>query len=397
MLRSSAWVFIAKLMVAVLNFGSVIIISRWLGPADRGVCGWYIVIIALSLVFSDMIAGPAAGYLLKDFSSRAIRLVSYSWALLVSVSTTTVLFFLKKINIAEAIVLTGLCWLNSVNSLHLHLLLAWEKFRTFNFLSLLSPLLGVIFILFFSLFKAPDTFYYLLSLLMAWLICFATGLIAVRNRPETGKPGLKPLLRQGFKNGISNQLSHLAGLLSNRLIYFLLPAAALGVYANALSLAEASLMIPTSLGQVLYAARLNKKTGEKPLETARGSLIISMILMSVILAFVLVVPDDFYVFIFGTAFTGVKTHLWLLSLFMIFYGGYLVCSYWQSANGRFMYNFYGNAAALIVNGGLSLYFYLTATYTIRNGIIALGVGFVAMFVVSLGLIQKSHTNSRATA
>jgi O-antigen/teichoic acid export membrane protein len=387
MIRTSAWVFIFKLLVATINFLTVILISRWLGPHERGVCSWYIVIIALSLVFSDMVAGPAAGFLLKKHVLKRVRLTSYLWAVIVSIIVTLILFVSGKINSAEFLLLAVLCWLNSANSIHLHLLLARQNFKWFNALSLLNPLVTLVFLLLFFYAGNTSRLFYLYSLLITWSFTFIAGCIKTNDAEESSNvPSYSELVREGFANGIANQLSHLAGLVNNRLVYFLLPATALGVYSNALSMAEASLMIPGSFGQVMYAKALQvEKISTRPL---KNGVFISAVFLSTAFLLVLVIPDAFYQLIFGPAFSGVSAFLKPLLFFMIFYSGYLVTSYWQSAHGEFFKNFYANLAGLLTNILITIGLLGAGYYSLMTAIYALGAGFVTMGLVSLFLVLK---------
>jgi O-antigen/teichoic acid export membrane protein len=336
-----------------------------------------------------MIAGPAAGYLLKKHSSKQVRLVSYGWSLFVSFVVTGILVALKKIDLTEFFLLTALCWLNSANSIHQHLLLAKQKFNWFNSLNVFGPILTLVIlsVLFYS--GRASSFFYLFALFLAWSVNFITGWI-ITNRTQVHEPATpwNNLLKQGFTNGISNQASHLAGLLNNRMVYFLLPATALGVYSNALSLAEAALMIPGSIGQVMYASALQEKKPATVLPLKMAGWVSAGLLFLTFIV-VLFIPDTIYQWIFGRGFTGVSHHLKLLIFFMIFYSGYLVSSYWQSAQGRFTKNFYANLAGLAVNLLVSGYFLFSGNYGIESGIYALGGSFITMCLVSLLLISKS--------
>jgi O-antigen/teichoic acid export membrane protein len=298
---------------------------------------------------------------------------------------TTIFYGLNKITLQEWALLSILCWLNAANSIHLHLLLARQQLHFFNGLAVFMPLAVVIFLLIFFTTGHLSKIYYLYSLLLAWGLSFFLGLLLFTKPHGNVKEAsaLMHLIKEGFRYGITNQASHLTGLLNNRLIFFILPAGLLGIYSNALSLAEASMMIPSSLGQVMYASLLNEKNPGKSARMAILNWWFTLLLLAAILIAVLLVPDAFYQLIFGKAFTGVKSYLIYLCIAIVFYGGYLVCSYWQSANGWFIKNFYATLAGLGINAVLSLLFYLSGTYTIHTGILALGAGFFVLFLVSI--------------
>jgi len=392
MLKSSGFMLIAKLFIAGLNFATIIIISRWLGPVERGICSWYLVVIAVCLVFSETIAGPTAGFLLRKYPEQQIRYISYLWAIITSMSICSLFLAFHKISGLEWGFLCVLCWLNAANSIHLHLLLASLRLKWFNALSLFIPVTVMFSLLAFFLNGFVSRTYYLCSLAVAWSVAFLIGIFLLK-KPFSSTPAIsiKPLLRDGFRNGMANQASHLAGLLNSRLIFFMLPATVLGIYSNALSLAEATMMIPGSMGQVMYASLLNEKDPHKSSATAKLTWWLTLLLLIIVFVIVLLIPDQFYQLIFGHAFAGVKHFLSYLSAAMIFYGSYLVMSYWQSANGWFIRNFYATLAALVVNGAICLVLYFTGNYHIMTGIWALAAGFFTLFLVAIIQFGKKNT------
>ena len=138
MLKSAGFTFITRFITAILNFLSVIIISRFLGPAERGVCGWYIVIVATTLVFSELVSGPAAGFLLRKYEEWMVRKLSYAWAVIPVLMINSFFFLIGKVSWQEWGLLTVICWLNAANTIHLHLLLARQRFFFFNALTIFN-------------------------------------------------------------------------------------------------------------------------------------------------------------------------------------------------------------------------------------------------------------------
>lgn len=390
MLKSAGFTFIAKLMVALLNFAAIVMLSRYLGPADRGICSWYLVIISVCLVFSETIAGPTAGFLLLRYPGKWIRFASYAWAVITSVVITGLFFAFQRISINEWVLLIILCWLNAGNSIHLHLLLANQQFKLFNSLAVFTSATLVICLLLFFSSGFLSKMGYLYSLLLSWGLSFLIGMILL-SKPygsKVEKLSLRFFIKDGFRYGITNQASHLTGLLNNRLIFFVLPANMLGVYSNALALAEATMMIPGSMGQVLYAAVLNEKNAGNSKRLAVLSWWLTFLFLAGLFLLVLVLPDTLYQAVFGKSFIGVKAYLVFLSGAIVFYGCYLVFSYWQSANGRFIYNFYAMLGGLLVNTLVSLIVYFNGLYHITSGILALAAGFITIFMISLVQFSK---------
>jgi O-antigen/teichoic acid export membrane protein len=384
MLQSVGFTLFTRLTGALLNFLSLVLLSRMLGPEARGICSWYLVVIAASLVFSELVAGPAAGYLLRSYSASVVRKVAYIWAIVPVLLVNSFFLYWGKISVGEYWLLLILCWLNAANTLQLHLLLARQKIVAFNMLSLLGPALTLVMIFIFTRSQNPASITYLYALVCSWVLVFIASLIITKQtgRHEKADAPIGQVIRDGFKYGLHNQAGHLASLLQNRLIYFLLPASLLGVYSNAISLGEALLMLPGSIGQMLYARVLNEKEQSRAAGTVAAGWWLSLVLMFLATLFVFIIPDQLYQWIFGGNFSGVKNFLVILVPGLLFYAGYLVMSYWQSANGRFINNFYAVASGLTVSAIICLVLWQTNRLSPVSCAWATSVGWLVIFIVS---------------
>ncbi len=384
MLKSAGLTLLSKLLTALLNFAAIIIISRFLGPADKGICSWYLVIIATSLIFSELVAGPAVGLLIHKYNIAKVRSVGYIWSIFISLFIPAFFLITQKINVTEWALIVVLCWLNAANTLHLHLLLAKQRLALFNGYNFFLAATAVTFV--FVLFEMgyAGRINYLFCLIVAWGLCFFAGLFlfsADKNK-DLKNDSTSGLLKEGFTYGIANQAGHLTSLLNNKLVFFLLPGAILGVYSNALSLAEAILMIPGSVGQILYSKALNSNDQRKSDENARIAWWLNLVLLSLIFLILCLVPDIFYQYLFGTAFKGVRVYLIILALGMVFYSGFLILSYCQSAKGNFIRNFYATVIGLLANAGVCMLYFRMHKLDPTMGAICLSVGFFIIFLVS---------------
>lgn len=384
MFKSASLTLLSKLLTAISNFATVILLSRFLGASDRGICGWYLVVIAISLVFSEVAAGAATGFMVQHYPINKIRSLGYLWSLFSALAITSFFLFLHKIGFLEWCFLSVLCWLNAANTMHLTLLLAKQRFVLFNGLNFFMAA-GVLLSLFiFFQLGNVNRHAYLYSLLLAWGVAFIVGLLVFNKNETLIYPNVanRQLFRDGFSYGLANQAGHLASLLNSRLVYFLLPATVLGIYSNAISLSEALMMLPGSLGQVLFAAVLNNKTSDKAANKAHVIWWASLIILFLAFLVILLIPDLLYQYIFGAEFTGVKTFLSVLAAGAVFNGGYLILSYWQSANGKFWSNFYATLIGLAVNMSLCFSFYFSGRFNPLMAAYSISISFFALFIVS---------------
>ena len=384
MLKSAGFSLASKLVMAACNFGTMVLISRYLGTEQRGICGWYLVVIAISLVFSELAVGAGAGVLLQKYSLAGIKMLGYIWSFFSSLIVISFFWGLGKINGMEWGLLWLLSWLNAANTLHLTMLLARQRFVLYNGLNIFLSFFTFFLFFLFVNFGGRSSYVFLYSMVLVWGAGFVIVFVALyqKNTASFAHAWHPQLRKDGFKYGFANQASHLTGLLHSRMVFLLLPGALLGVFSNGLSLAEALLMIPTSMGQILFASILNNKGQKASANKARLLWWLSIGILSATFCVFLFVPDTFFQFIFSKSFSGIKNYFMVLAFGMIFYSGYLVLSYWQSANGFFIKNFYATSVGFFANALLCVALYFTKHLSPLSGAYALSFGFFVIFVYS---------------
>jgi O-antigen/teichoic acid export membrane protein len=361
-LALKSWV--AKMAATVLNFGTVIVLSRNLGAGERGTCAFYTVVIAFALVFNELAAGSTAIYLQKHVHWKQIRRLAAAWSWLASGLLCTIFWWLNKIGTTELLLLWNVSFLNGVVTIQYNILLGNKKYLIYNVLSVLTPFLILASMVALALLRLSAPLMYLVVVNGAVAVALLAGWLALRQLPEYDHPWMPWLqvARRAFGSGLVNQAGHVVSILNNRYIYYILPAASLGVFTNALSLAEAALLIPGSMGQIYYSQAANTSGGFQRQGSAerafRRLMLANLFLILLVVAAVFAVPGGFYTWMFGPQFTGVKTYLSVLVIGALFYSFFLLTSYWQSARGHFHYNLLAGAAGLISNAaGLAWLWY----------------------------------------
>jgi len=123
----------------------------------------------------------------------------------------------------------------------------------------------------------------------------------------------------------------------------------LGVYANAVSLTEALLLLPTSTGQIMYSSLVHHNDGSSQKKIVFRNIRMVAMLVLAGAAIMFLIPDTLYSAIFGSAFKGVSTYVDLLVPGAVFYSIYLVSTYSFSARGLFVNNVIAALAGLAAN------------------------------------------------
>jgi O-antigen/teichoic acid export membrane protein len=378
MIRLAAYSWLAKLTTALCNFGTIVLLSRLLGVTERGVCAWYAVLIAISLLITDIAAGGTVVYLMQQFGWRAMRKIYLFCAIGIGFAVTGAAFLLGSVQYAEAALLLVIAFFNAMFSFQNHVLLGLKQFRMFNISTSVAA---------FTLFAATYFFLqlgtgrqgYLYAMLLVWsMASLAQHTLLQRISPyvDEPQPNQWAVLKKMVGTGFINQLVQLLGLANNRFPFFWMKAGMLGVFSNSLALAEAMMLLPGSIGQVYYSQHAGQEPGLKDYRRFARLMVVNAGLIAVAVVVIQLLPESFYTLLFGKGFNGVGAYLKLLSFSMLFYSMYMMLSYWQSAHGKFYINLYCTIFSLLITCVFSLLFYVKHGWVLQNLVTAVAGGLV---------------------
>jgi O-antigen/teichoic acid export membrane protein len=388
--KTASITLLTKVSSAVITFVVMVLLSRWLGPEQRGICSFYLVIITAILIISDFAGGSATAFLLNRYPPGSIFKSHIVWSVLPACLIPLWFWVRGGIDGIECLGLLLAGWLHSAWTILQHLWLGLKEYKKFNAFIFLSPLLILLVFAACWAWGFTHRYAYLLALNVAWAICFGLGLKYFLPQYSLGNKLLKlnDLLRV-FKAGSTNQLSHLVALAHTRLIYFLLPPTALGVYSNALTITEASFMLAGSLGQIMYSTVTSDigNTNNKLIFSNLWWIIVAII--SCVVGVILVLPEAWLLWLFGAGFQGVKRYLLYLSGGMLFNSLFLIISYWQSAYGRFALNLRNLLAGFVCNLLYTIVVFAKGSYSIEAGAVGLVLGWlVAALAATITLYRQ---------
>ncbi len=390
MFKSVGITFGSKVLVAIINFAIIIRVSRVLGPEGKGVCSLYLVIFSTALIICECISGSTVVFLLSKFSYRQLLYIFYAWSIPCSVLIAAIFYWFNKINGQELLWIMLLCWLNAVVSIHQLVALGKERLQLFNLLNILQAILSGTAVVFCFNYFSASPLNYLIALSVAWGITFIIGLATVFKRPETKEKTPWPVLMiAGFKTGIANQAGTLMQLVNTRIGYMLLSGAELGVYSNAISLCEATLLLNSSIGTVQYSRIVNEKVKTEQIKLTHQCFWTSAWLMLAALIVLALLPASLYTFVFGEGFDGVQQPIRMLVPGIFLFSCYIIFSYFFSGTGRFaVNNFPAMAGLLITLLGYAAAKMIGIPVNMQFVAIMLVISYTALFAMSLILFLQ---------
>lgn len=342
MLRLIALTFLSRFGTAILNFLTIVLLSRALGPAGKGEASRMLVVIAGVQMLCDFAGGAALVYLSPRYRLFSLWKPIAIWTFLCSLALGIWLFFADEPLLSSYIPASViLCFINALNSQQMHLLNGREKFRNTAALMLFHAFLTASVLGVLLQFK-PEVMDYFIALFVSWGASFLVSLWFLR-QTAIGE-GERPVFRLRrdarllFASGSINQAGHLLQFLNQRLFFFLLPAFALGIYSNAVALAESIWMIASSIAMIQYGKIANMQNRAEAADLTIRLFRLALWVSFPVVLIVALLPEALYLFIFGEGFRHVDQSLRFLLPGVLSLSGYLVLGHYFSGTGQFLKN-----------------------------------------------------------
>lgn len=394
MIKNILQTLFAKGFVAIVNFLILIFSAHYLGVSTRGEISLFVLNIANIQIINEIYTGYSLVYFVPKFSLRRIFINGIIWTL-ITTSISNFIFYLLNKDIPgfelDMYLLSLIIILNTFNMVNL---LAKEKVKLFNLLSIIQPVLLLAGILFYALFLKEYTFKaYIIPLYISFSVVFGLSLYFVVKliKTEVNKTefSLKPILENGF----FCQLAGWFHLLSNRFsLYFFATSALIGLYSAASSLIESVWIISTGISPIVLSKISN--TGDSifnrtiTLTLAKASLIFSC--MAVV--FIYFLPDALFTYLLGKDFASVRGIMLWIAPGILCISFSTIISHYFSGLGKLKFiafcNFTGFAVTLLLAPFLIKMYGLRGAAIVANisyfiSSLALFVGFLIMANVKM--------------
>jgi len=395
--------FGTRSLSAVINFLIAVVVSRYLGPEGKGEQGIIITTIAFVLVFANLVGGATLVYLIPRHRFSLLLLPSYFWSLGTSLIAFVFLWAFRIVDPAFILHISLLSLLNSFTGIHTTLLIGKEKIRAANMVSLMQPLIVIIvLVISFQLPGMRSVSAYINALYFAFGGSLLLSFLYISR--TFGRMELHPLndylslVREMLRLGLMNQMAHITQMMSFRLSYYFLEIyhgdASVGIYSNGIQIMESIWLISKSISLVQYARIANssdrKYAQELSLRLLKAGLAFSLLCILPLL----ILPESFYLFIFGQGFAGVKMVIWILSPGVLVYNFSIILGHYFSGTGKYHVNTIASAVGLAVS--LILYITIIPAYAVEGaGIAASSSYFITSLVVLAFFIHESKIRSRA--
>lgn len=343
MLRLIAITFLSRFGTAALNFLTIVMLSRSLGPVGKGEASRMLTVLAGFQMLCDLAGGAALVYLSPRYRIFSLWKPIAIWTFLCSLLLGGWIIWHHEPVLSEHVwAAVALCFINAIQAQQMHLLNGREQFRVTAGLMFLHALMtaGILYPMLQSVPQTSDYFY---TLCLSWGTSAALSfwmLYRIRHQEPEHRPDFqfRKHAKELFGAGSINQTGHLLQFLNQRLFYFLLPAFALGIYSNAVALAESIWMIASSMAMIQYGRISNMSNRAEAAKLSSSLFRLSILVSLPVILIVALLPESLYLLLFGEGFRNVDQSLRLLLPGVLSLSGYLILGHYFSGTGQFLKN-----------------------------------------------------------
>ena len=395
--------FGTKIVVALLNLTIAIVISQVLGDSGKGVQSLVLTNISFILIFSEIVCGASLVFLTSRYSFSKLWLPSVLWALLIAALMGVVMVVVNMgLDTTLALHTAVLSFLSSFASINFRFLIGKEEVKKANYNTLLQPLVLVVTLLvYYLVLGRRDIYGYVIGLYLAYISSSVLGVCQLRQEYAAlaffPAGEYKETLKALFKYGFLNQTGHFVQFFNLRLSYYLLnafvDAGNVGVYSNAVSLAESLWIISNSIALVQYARISNSmdKAYNQRLTLDLAKLCFAVALPAVVVLVLL--PSSFYQFVFGSEFGLMATLIRILAPGVLLYSLFLILGHYYSGSGRYFMNTVAALCGLVAT--LVCGFTLIPRYAAQGAAITAAIAYSmnAVFLL-VCFLKESHFRMR---
>lgn len=311
----------SKGLISIINFLVVLLTARVLGTEGRGEISIMFLNITVVLLFNDIIGGGSLVYLIPKKNPFSLLLP----ALVAGILTALIIPFLFNLwfhysteEFGYFITLTLLSNLSSISNVFLN---GFEKIKQTNIASVSQSFMIISLLVFQFLFSIHTNVYcYYRALAAGYFINLLISIFYLRKDFEHASFSWKESFYSMASYGLVLQAGNLFQLFNYRFCYYVLDRfnneqgrKEVGVFSTAASVSEAVWVIMNGIAMVQYATLSNRDNRQLAINITVKLAKISFALSVIALLILNVLPESFFIFLFGKDFAEMKKYCLMLA------------------------------------------------------------------------------------
>ncbi len=389
--------FVSRIISAIFTFGVVFITSRALGPENYGTIGLIMVAVGIALLFSSLIGGTSLVYFTSRINPSALFIVSALWGFLMTFAVTKIMALLNLYPSEFFFQVFLISLIACISQNLMCIILGNERILQQNIIMVFQIFIHFSVLLFiFHGLKQPAIVNYLNSVLISHFLAMLMGFIFCSKYIfPLSLAGLLSGIIEIIKYGYWIQLSTFIQLMNYRLSYYIvdwfLGREKLGIYTLAVQLAESFWLLPRSISTVQFSYISNLRTINEAVIVSYKLMQSVMICIAGCTIPIFFIPENWFLFVIGPAYTGIKSVVLMLIPAVIFFSGVIIISAYFSGIGKVKYTTVVSATGLIFTAILNLL--LVYFFGLYGAALTTNICYIVMFIFSMHIFIRLNNTT----
>ena len=307
--------FLTRIFSTILNLILALVIALVIGASGKGESIFIVTIITCTLYFANLFGNHVLVYTLAKNNFSTVYTISFFWSFfIVSIQYVFISLF-YTFDVEYILHLCLLTFIQSLINLFQITLLAKQKVKTYNFLTLTQVFLNLLFLLVLIYgFERASISSYIIALYLSSFVTLSVSMYSSYEYLKNYKfnidiTEIKAMIYSGFQYQLFDFLQFIMLRFSVFLLFRFEGKASLGIYSIGLSILEAFWIFSRSSATISYVKIANqdneKYSSLLTLELLKASLIFTAVMITIFY----VMPDQVYMFIFGKQYQLLKTYM----------------------------------------------------------------------------------------
>ncbi len=381
----------SKGIISIINFLVVLLTARFMGSEGRGEISMMFLNITVILLFNDIIGGSSLVYLTSKRQPYSLFMPALATGLLTALVFPLLFHLYFHFQPVDLIYFFVLTLLSNLSSIFNYFLNGFEKIKQNNLAGISQSMMIVAALLFqFFVLKDFSVYTYYRALGLGYFINFVISGMALRGMFKPVAFSWKESIKVIATYGLIGQAGNIFQLLNYRFCYYVLDDIKgkenVGVFSTAASVSEAVWVIMNGIAMVQYATLANRNNSEQAIKLTLQLSKISFMLSIFALVVLNGLPQEVFVFLFGTQFADMKDYCLLLAPGIAAAGLTGIYSHYFAARGDMKTSASSALVGMVITLGCAMYFIPLygakgAAYTNCASYIASSVFLIAMFKI----------------
>jgi O-antigen/teichoic acid export membrane protein len=383
-----------RFFTAVITFLIVIINARALGKEGVGEIALIVIGITIVIMISNFVGGGALVFLAPRHRGFLLLFPSYLWALVAAAGGSLFLKAFDLIPVSYTNHVFFISLLQAVGLANLNYLLGKEKIKEYNLILFVQflILMGSVLIFFYFL-DRKEVVFYVYALYLAFGSTFLLSFLTVKPLIDSFSfEGLSKTLKQILVYGFFVQMGNLIQMLNYRLGYYIiehyLGKARLGIFDIGNKISEGVWLFGKSISMVQYSTIANTEDSKQSSELTIQLAKMVFIVTSSMVLILLLLPETFFTFIFGSSFYDIKLVIKTLSVGIISLSSGMIVSHFFAGKGLYHIN--------TISASVGLFFTVVLGFTLIPKMGLIGAGITASISYTASVVYQWFVFIRMT-